>query len=535
VKEEYFSTTLVQPGDDPPARFASEYIASLHSNRLPAGVLICLSLGAPFSVAPPSTLPERVMTTVNSTTFPDLFPSPGSPQFNSTVQQQLASLERDFEQQLGSLRQEAANLIKQQNGTSKRSPGHHHGKQLRHDSVSTPSPNHSNHPAPDPYQQHEQPPSGKPTTDPSVGGTSPSTGSGANHSRETLSAGHGWGAQNGGVTGGSKADASHVYTVTNREQLVQALGGNNATNGSNSTPKIILIKGNIDLNKDSNGKELTRRDFASEKDQLNHDMINVGPNTTIIGVGKDAGISGGGFNVSNSHNIIIRNLTMSSPYDFFPGKDAQGNPHGRVYSIEAKGTQNLWVDHNTFKDGATPSGAISGDQIDFTDGANYATFSYNQFLSHNKSILIGSSDGMTSDKGKLNVTIDHNLFSGLSQRDPRVRFGNVEVANNLYQDSSTQSNRFQYNLGIGVDSNVTSQNNAFETNGISEQQLVKRFGSSGHLTDTGSLVNGKSVDLSSSPTGSGPGAGGIGHLDPTNQVASIVLSDAGAGRIGQGE
>ena len=475
------------------------------------------------------------MTTVSSSSFFQLFPSSSSTQFDSALQQQLASLERDFENHLGTIRQDLASLIKRQDGTSKLSPRHHHGKHLQHDSVGTPSPNHSNQSAPVHYQQHEQLPSGQPAKHSSVGATSPSTGSGTNHSRETLPAGHGWGAQNGGVTGGSKADASHVYTVTNRDQLVQALGGNNATNGSNSTPKIIVIKGNIDLNEDSSGKELTRGDFANEKAQLNHDMINVGPNTTIIGAGTDAGISGGGFDVSHSHNVIIRNLTMSSPYDFFPGKDAQGNPHGRVYSIEAKGTQNLWVDHNTFKDGSVPSGAISGDQIDFTDGANYATFSYNQFLSHNKSILIGSSDGMTSDKGKLNVTIDHNLFSGLSQRDPRVRFGNVEVANNLYQDSSTQSNRFQYNLGVGIDANVTSQNNAFETKGISEQRLVKRFGSSGHLTDTGSFVNGKPVDLSSSPTGSGPGAGGIVHLDPTNQVESIVLSDAGAGRIGQGD
>lgn len=362
-----------------------------------------------------------------------------------------------------------------------------------------------------------------------------STATGGDHSREALAAGHGWGAQNGGVTGGSKADASHVYTVTNRDQLIAALGGNNATNGSNSTPKIIRIQGNIDLNADSSGKQLGKGDFANENAQLAHDMMNVGSNTTIIGVGNNAGISGGGFNLNNQHNVIIRNLNMTSPFDFFPGKDAEGNPHGRVYSIEAKGTQNLWVDHNTFKDGTTPPGAISGDQLDFTDGANFATVSNNQFLSHNKSILIGSSDGMTSDKGKLNVTIDHNLFAGVSQRDPRVRFGNVDVANNLYQDSSSQANRFQYNLGVGVDSNITSQNNAFQTNGVSAGSLVKRFGDSGHLTDSGSLVNGQAVNLSSSPTGSGPGAGGIAHLDATSDVAAKVLAQSGAGRLGLGD
>lgn len=380
----------------------------------------------------------------------------------------------------------------------------------------------------------------KPRTESSQSGTSDSdsdsaSGTSSDYSRQTLDAGHGWGAQNGGVTGGSKADAAHVYTVTNRDQLIAALGGNNATNGSDSTPKIIQIKGNIDLNTDENGKELDKQDFGTEKAQLAHDMIKVGSNTTIIGLGSNAGISGGGFDLSESKNDEIRNLNMTSPFDFFPGKDADGNPHGRVYSIEAKGTQNLWVDHNTFKDGQTPAGAISGDQVDFTDGANFATISDNQFLSHNKSLLIGSSDSMTSDKGKLNVTIDHNLFSGVSQRDPRVRFGNVDVANNLYQDSSTQANRFQYNLGVGVDANMTSQNNAFETSGVSANSLVKRFGDSGHLTDSGSLVNGQSVNLSSSPTATGPGAGGISHLDPTADVTSIVQSDAGAGKLGLGD
>lgn len=368
----------------------------------------------------------------------------------------------------------------------------------------------------------------------STNATSP-TGSTGDYARQTLDAGHGWGAQNGGVTGGSKADAAHVYTVTNRDQLVAALGGNNATNGSNATPKIIQIKGNIDLNTDDTGKELGKQDFGTEKNQLAHDMIKVGSNTTIIGLGSNAGISGGGFDLSGSKNDEIRNLSMTSPFDFFPGKDADGNPHGRVYSIEAKGTQNLWVDHNTFKDGQTPAGAISGDQVDFTDGANFATISNNQFLSHNKSLLIGSSDSMTSDKGKLNVTIDHNLFSGVSQRDPRVRFGNVDVANNLYQDSSSQANRFQYNLGVGVDSNMTSQNNVFDTTGVSANSLVKRFGDSGHLTDSGSLVNGQSVNLSSSPTGAGPGAGGISHLDATADVTSIVEADAGAGKLGLGD
>jgi hypothetical protein len=126
---------------------------------------------------------------------------------------------------------------------------------------------------------------------------------------------------------------------------------------------------------------------------------------------------------------------------------------------------------------------------------------------------------------------DHNLFDGVSQRAPRVHYGNVDVANNLYWDSSSQTNRFQYNLGVGVHSDITSQNNAFETQGVATSSLVKRFGDSGHLSDSGSLVNGKAVDLSSSPSGKGPGGGAIAHLDATADVAAIVLAQPRAGKL----
>ncbi len=56
--------------------------------------------------------------------------------------------------------------------------------------------------------------------------------------RQTLGTNDGWGAAFGGTTGGAKASSSNVYTVSNRKQLVSALGGS-----ANSTPKIIYIQG----------------------------------------------------------------------------------------------------------------------------------------------------------------------------------------------------------------------------------------------------------------------------------------------------
>src|SRR6266567_8729563 len=66
----------------------------------------------------------------------------------------------------------------------------------------------------------------------------------------TLPKNDGWAAAMGGTTGGASAASKDIYTVTNRKELVQALGGNKA-------PKIIIIKGNINGNEDDAGKQLT--------------------------------------------------------------------------------------------------------------------------------------------------------------------------------------------------------------------------------------------------------------------------------------
>lgn len=42
--------------------------------------------------------------------------------------------------------------------------------------------------------------------------------------RQMLGTNDGWGAASGGTTGGAKASSSNVYTVSNRQQLVSALG-----------------------------------------------------------------------------------------------------------------------------------------------------------------------------------------------------------------------------------------------------------------------------------------------------------------------
>ncbi len=79
--------------------------------------------------------------------------------------------------------------------------------------------------------------------------------------RQTIAANDGWAALPTatlpqGTTGGSAADAAHVYTVSDRNALVAAL------NFPDATPKIVRIEGMIDANIDADGNALACEDYA---------------------------------------------------------------------------------------------------------------------------------------------------------------------------------------------------------------------------------------------------------------------------------
>jgi len=77
-------------------------------------------------------------------------------------------------------------------------------------------------------------------------------------------------------------------------------------------------------------------------------------------------------------------------------------------------------------------------------------------------MLIGSSDSpKPPDTGKLRVTIHHNLFDGLGQRTPRVRFGKVHIYNNYYKIISNPA--YVYSWGVGIESKIYAENNYFKT------------------------------------------------------------------------
>jgi len=210
-------------------------------------------------------------------------------------------------------------------------------------------------------------------------------------SRQTLAAQDGWAAVGGGVTGGAAAKDDNVFVVSSRKELVAAL------QRTGDQPKIIKVKGTINLSTDDTGRELLEKDYAvapynfddyvkayapavwntkldpktkrpsrdltgpqeeareaSSKRQEAQIRISIPSNTTLIGIGTDAKIIKGGLVIghrttSNNaepvvSNVIIRNIEFQDAFDYFPQWDPADS-----WKVDKSypGCQDTYVDANT--------------------------------------------------------------------------------------------------------------------------------------------------------------------------------------------
>ncbi|MEE1941266.1 right-handed parallel beta-helix repeat-containing protein [Streptomyces sp. TRM 70361] len=271
-----------------------------------------------------------------------------------------------------------------------------------------------------------------------------------------------------GTTGGA---GGATVTVSNASQFAEAV--------QRSEPLVVQVNGTVSLSS----------------------MTKVASNKTVIGVGTAGRITGSGLNVSKADNVIIRNLTFSGSND-----DA----------INVQYATRVWIDHNDI------SGAKDG-AIDIKRASDNITVSWNRVHDHDKSFLLGHSDGNGGeDSGKLRVTYHHNWFDGTNQRHPRVRFGNpVHVLNNYYSDIGSYGVASTENAGVLVEGNY------FEN---VEDPFHLGEGSS----DPGSLQarNNHFVNSGRGETGGSVAAIPYGYTaDNAANVKSIVTAGAGVGKI----
>ncbi|WP_110943751.1 pectate lyase family protein [Streptomyces niger] len=394
--------------------------------------------------------------------------------------------------------------------------------------------------------------------------------------RDVLPPRDGWASATGGTTGGARADAAHTYTVTTWDELRAALADDPGA------PRIVRIKGTLDATTagcaayEADGYDLARyladydpavwgRDrpvsgpqedlrAASQRRQAAAVKAYVPSHTTLVGVGEHAGITGGSLQIEGADNVVVRNLTVESPLDCFPQWDptdgATGAWNSEYDSMVVTGSSHVWLDHNTFTDGAHPDSALPSyygevyqqhdGELDVVRGADLVTVSWNVFADHDKTLMIGNSDSAgATDRGKLRVTLHHNLFRDVTERAPRVRFGKVDAYNNHYV--AGPGTAYAYSLGIGIESRLVAEKNAFTLPpGIGAGRVLKKW-KEAPVTAAGNRVNGRPADLIALHNAEFPaeplqsGAGWTPTLrtrvDDPRAVPGLVGHRAGAGRL----
>jgi pectate lyase len=259
----------------------------------------------------------------------------------------------------------------------------------------------------------------------------------------------GFAATGGGTTGGM---GGQVVTPETLEELKTYAE-------DRSKPYVILIKKEFNTGKSATiGSDGAIS--SSGKSTTYGDIIRLGSNKTLVGIGKDAFFNRIGIVIQCQSNIIIRNIRFSMK-DVPIARTDENKIVGWVngsekilsdpdcISIQADDesvaeanriSKNIWIDHCEFYN-EDPDVMTDKDRYDgLIDGKNNSTnitISWCYFHDHHKGSLMGKGN---SDDFDRRITYSHNYFRNISSRLPLIRFGKCHLLNNYIEDGLDGAN-----------------------------------------------------------------------------------------------
>ncbi|WP_250853031.1 pectate lyase family protein [Streptomyces rhizosphaericus] len=279
-----------------------------------------------------------------------------------------------------------------------------------------------------------------------------------------------------GTTGGGNATAT---TVTSLDAFKAAVTGDKA--------KVVRVSGLISLT----------------------GQVDIGSNTTVLGLGSGSGFTGGGLRLKESTNVIVRNLAISKPR-----KPSDG--------ITVQKSSKVWIDHNTFSADRDHDKDYYDGLLDINHGSDDITVSWNKFADHFKGSLVGHSDNNASeDTGHLKVTYHHNWFTNVYSRIPSLRFGTGHFYDNYVQGAET-----------GVHSRMGAQtlveNNVFRDTEVAVT-TSRDSDVDGYAVLRGNDLGGAATEISR--TGSFTTPPYAYTAEPASSVVATVTAQAGTGKL----
>nr|WP_062339155.1 RICIN domain-containing protein [Herbidospora sakaeratensis] len=279
-------------------------------------------------------------------------------------------------------------------------------------------------------------------------------------------------AATGGTTGGA---GGTTVTVTTYADLVRY--------ATASQPHVIRV--NATLTASPRGNE-----------------IRVASNKTIVGVGRNGSVVGGGFFLDGVSNVIIRNLTIR---DTLMPEDDPGDDTYDYDGIQMDGARNVWIDHNHIT-------RMNDGLIDSREDTTNLTVSWNVIAESRKAFGIGWTSNVTA-----RMTIHHNWLRDNASRNPST--DNVAYAhlyNNYLQNITGYGN---YARGA---TKMVLENSYFQN--VKDPYYRD---DAAQLRQSGSVCSGCSGQQETGGSAFTPSSFYSYTLDPASQVPGLVSTYAG--------
>ncbi|MGQ4387824.1 pectate lyase family protein [Streptomyces sp. SAS_270] len=279
-----------------------------------------------------------------------------------------------------------------------------------------------------------------------------------------------------GTTGGGGASSVTVSTLA---AFKTAVTGN--------TAKVVKVNGLISLS----------------------GQVDIGSNTTVLGVGSSSGFTGGGLRLKKVTNVVVRNLNISKPV-----APADG--------ITVQASTKVWIDHNAFSADRNHDKDYYDGLLDINHGSDYVTVSWNTFKDHFKGSLVGHSDNNASeDTGHLRVTYHHNWFNNVNSRIPSLRFGTGHFYDNYVVGAETA-------VHPRMGAQMLVENNVFRSTAVAVT-TNRDSDVDGYANLRGNDLGGAATEISRVGTFTSPPYSYT--AEPASSVVASVTSGAGAGKL----
>lgn len=272
------------------------------------------------------------------------------------------------------------------------------------------------------------------------------------------------------------------------------------------------------------------------------DIVQVGSNKSIIGIGDKAFFNRVGLLIQKKRNIVVRNIkftmldvpvsktdenkvvgwrngaqaVLSDPDCISIQADSAASSYAQKKLQESR---NIWIDHCEFYNDPQASTDRYDGLLDAKNNTYNVTISWNYFHDHHKGSLIGNSD---TDEFEHKFTFHHNRFRNIVSRQPMVRFGRAHIYNNHIHQGGGNG------VDVRIGSDMLIEKNRFDT-------LSKAiFGSDGgkaRIVDNMTVGNSsKKTTIATLPEGTFVPPYPY-KADPVADVAQLVADWAGVGKI----